>query len=67
MENASAKPLSVSAVGGEVAITGPGGLNASLTVEAAVASAERLLAAARTIDPGAVDDGDGETYQKPLG
>lgn len=58
--NAFDTPLDVEAVQGEVAITGPGGLNASLTREAAIASAKRLLeAAGKTSDE--------ETYQKPLG
>jgi hypothetical protein len=70
MDNQSAlsEPLIVKAVDGEIAILGPDGLSGSLTVEAAVASAERLLAAARTIASGATPgEDDGEIYQKPLG
>jgi hypothetical protein len=58
-------PLVVAPIDGEVAITGPEGLTASLTVQAAIASAERLLAAAHAISPPADDEG--VTYQKPLG
>jgi hypothetical protein len=58
--NAFDTPLDVKAVQGEVAITGPGGLNASLTREAAIASAKRLLEAAG-------EASGEETYQKPLG
>lgn len=53
-------PLEVSLVEDEVAITGPDGACLSLTREAAIASAKRLLAAAE----GARDE---EIYQKPLG
>ena len=67
-EPASSAPLAVTPVDGKIAIAGPGGLRASLSVEAAVASAERLLAAVRAIAPDAVaDNDDGQTYQKPLG
>jgi hypothetical protein len=45
---------------GEVAITGPDGVAISLTREAAIASAKRLLEAARAEEPG-------DIYQKPLG
>lgn len=58
-------PLVVAPVEGDVVITGPDGLAASLTPQAAIASAERLLTAARAITP-AMDD-EGVTYQKPLG
>ncbi|HYE46304.1 MAG TPA: hypothetical protein VEA44_11095 [Caulobacter sp.] len=44
--NAFDTPLEVQAVEGEIVITGPDGLSASLTVEAAIASAKRLLEAA---------------------
>lgn len=53
-------PLEVKAINGEIAITGPDGLSASLTQEAAIASAKRLLDAAGQTSSG-------ETYQKPLG
>ena len=52
-------PLEVKAVNGDIAITGPDGLHASLTVQAALASARRLLEAAGALR--------GEIYQKPLG
>ena len=53
-------PLEIIPSEGEVVITGPNGFSGSLTVEAAIASARRLLAAANEIaGPG--------TYQKPLG
>ena len=51
-------PLEIETVEGEVVITGPNGLCASLTVSAAIESAHRLLKAAQV---------DEETYQKPLG
>ena len=44
--NAFDTPLEVQAVEGEIVITGPAGHSASLTVEAAIASAKRLLEAA---------------------
>jgi hypothetical protein len=59
-QNAFTTPLEVTAVEGEVAITGPDGVAISLTREAAVASAKRLLEAAGGEQPA-------ETYQKPLG
>ncbi|WP_091739448.1 hypothetical protein [Phenylobacterium immobile] len=52
-------PLEITKVDNEVAITGPDGVAISLTREAAIASAKRLLDAA-----GVEDD---DIYQKPLG
>jgi hypothetical protein len=53
-------PFEVKARDGDIAITGPNGLHTSLTVQAAVASARRLLDAAGALR-------ETETYQKPLG
>ena len=53
-------PLEVTPIDGEIAITGPDGACLSLTREAAIASARRLLEAANGVEPG-------EVYQKPLG
>lgn len=53
-------PLEVSLVDDEVAITGPDGVAISLTREAAITSAKRLLQAAGGEAPI-------EVYQKPLG
>lgn len=53
-------PLEVRTVDGEIAIIGPDGVGISLTREAAIISARRLLEAAH-VDEAAV------TYQKPLG
>jgi hypothetical protein len=58
-QDAFTQPLEVTPIDDEVAITGPDGVALSLTREAAIASAKRLLEAA-----GAED---GQTYQKPLG
>ncbi len=55
------EPLEVSAESGEVVITGPDGLSASLTPRAAQESARRLAAVAEQIA------GPAQTYQKPLG
>lgn len=54
------EPIEVSAVDGEIVITGPNGFAGSLSLEAARKSIERLQAAVDSIDGG-------ETYQKPLG
>lgn len=53
-------PLEVRTIDGEVAILGPDGLFASLTRDAAIVSAKRLLEAAGKAPAG-------EIYQKPLG
>lgn len=53
-------PLEVTPIDGEVVITGPDGVAISLTPEAAITSAERLLEAAGGEEPN-------EVYQKPLG
>jgi hypothetical protein len=52
------EPLEVEAIEGEVVVTGPDGAAVTLTAEAAIASARRLLRAAGQ---------PAETYQKPLG
>lgn len=53
-------PLEVEPINGQVAILGPDGLRASLTRDAAIAFAKRLLEAAGQAPAE-------ETYQKPLG
>ena len=53
-------PLEVAIADGEIVITGPDGLAGSMTLDAALKSAERLRAAAEQA-------GGGEIYQKPLG
>ena len=57
------QPLEISIEDGEVVITGPDGLCASLTADAARESARRFATAVARLPGG---DG-GETYQKPLG
>lgn len=52
-------PLEITAIDNEVVITGPDGVAVSLTREAAIASAKRLL------DAAGVEEAD--LYQKPLG
>lgn len=52
-------PLEITSIDNEVAITGPDGVGFSLTREAAIASAKRLL------DAAGVEDND--IFQKPLG
>lgn len=54
------RPLEVERVDGEVVITGPDGINGSLTVDAARETAKRLSEALG-------DANDNEIYQKPLG
>lgn len=58
--NAYSTPLEVTPVDEEVAIVGPDGVAISLTREAAIVSAKRLLEAAGGEEPS-------EVYQKPLG
>jgi hypothetical protein len=56
------QPLEISVEDGEVVISGPDGLCASLTAQAARESARRLARALSRLP-----DGGDEIYQKPLG
>ena len=56
------EPFEVTAVDGEVVLTGPDGVHASLTPQAARESARRIAAAVESLE-----GGDGDIYQKPLG